>query len=110
AEDREADLGGKIHTFEEGLAKFGLKPEDIDSVVHTHLHNDHCENDYKCTNAKFYVHRKELDHVHDPHPLDFRYLEDYGEDVEEAGQVVAVDGDYEVAPGIRMMHTPVHTP
>ena len=110
SEDREADLGAAIHTFEDGLAKFGLKPEDIDIVVHTHLHNDHCENDYKCTNARFYVHRKELDHVHDPHPLDFRYLEDYVEDVEEAGQVVAVDGDYEVVPGIRMMHTPVHTP
>nr|WP_163292695.1 N-acyl homoserine lactonase family protein [Desulfovibrio sp. JC022] len=110
SEDREADLGGRIYTFEDGLAKFGLKPEDIDIVIHTHLHNDHCENDYKCSNAKFYVHRKELDHVHDPHPLDFRYLEDYVEDVEEAGQVVAVDGDYEVVPGIRMMHTPAHTP
>ncbi len=110
SEDREADLGGKIHTFEDGLAKYGLKPEYIDIVVHTHLHNDHCENDYKCTNAKFYVHRKELDHVHEPHPLDFRYLEDYVEDVEEAGQVIAVDGDYEVVPGIRMMHTPAHTP
>ncbi|WP_419779230.1 N-acyl homoserine lactonase family protein [Maridesulfovibrio sp.] len=110
SEDREADLGGKIYTFEEGLKKYGLKPDDIDIVIHTHLHNDHCENDYKCTNAKFYVHKAELEHVHDPHPLDFRYLEDYVEDVEEAGQVVVLDGDYEVLPGIRMMHTPAHTP
>lgn len=110
SEDREADLGGRIYTFEDGLARYGLRPEDIDIVIHTHLHTDHCENDYKCINARFYVHRKELDHVHEPHPLDFRYLEDYVEDVEEAGQVVAVDGDFEVVPGIRMMHTPAHTP
>ncbi|WP_320170241.1 N-acyl homoserine lactonase family protein [Maridesulfovibrio sp.] len=107
--DREADLGGKIYTFEEGLGRYGLKPEDIDIVIHTHLHNDHCENDYKCSNARFYVHRKELEHVHNPHPLDFRYLEDYVEDVEEAGQLEVLDGDFEVVPGIRMMHTPVHT-
>ncbi|WP_027721996.1 N-acyl homoserine lactonase family protein [Maridesulfovibrio zosterae] len=109
SEDREADLGGRIYTFEDGLSKYGLKPEDIDIVIHTHLHNDHCENDYKCTNAKFYVHRKELEHVHDPHPLDFRYLEDYVEDVEESGQIEILDGDKEIVPGIKMMHTPVHT-
>jgi N-acyl homoserine lactone hydrolase len=45
--DREAAIGGKIYTFEQGLAKWHLKPEDIDIVIHTHLHNDHCENDYK---------------------------------------------------------------
>ncbi|WP_432735734.1 N-acyl homoserine lactonase family protein [Maridesulfovibrio sp. FT414] len=110
SKDREADLGGRIYSFEDGLARFGLKPEDIDIVIHTHLHNDHCENDYKCTNANFYVHRNELESIHNPHPLDFRYLEDYVEDVEEAGQVVALDGDCEVVPGIRMMHTPAHTP
>ena len=109
SDDRESDLGGKIFTFEDGLAKYGLKPEDIDIVIHTHLHNDHCENDYKCTNAKFYVHRKELEHVHNPHPLDFRYLEDYVEDVEENGQIEVLDGDKEILPGIKMMHTPVHT-
>ncbi|SDL06923.1 Metallo-beta-lactamase superfamily protein [Maridesulfovibrio ferrireducens] len=109
SEERERDLGGKIYTFEDGLAKYGLKPEDIDIVVHTHLHNDHCENDYKCVNAKIYAHRKELEHAHNPHPLDFRYLEDYIEDVEENGQVEIVDADCEIVPGIRVMHTPVHT-
>jgi len=75
--DREASLKGKIYTFEEGLAQWGLTPADIDIVIHTHLHNDHCENDYKCTNAKIYVHEKEMESIHNPHPLDFRYLEDY---------------------------------
>ncbi len=107
--DRETAIGGKIYTFEAGLARWGLKPEDIDIVIHTHLHNDHCENDCKCLNAEFYVHEKELERIHNPHPLDFRYLEDYIEDVEENGQIKLVSGDQEIAPGIRVIHTPAHT-
>ncbi len=109
SESREQAVGGKIYTFEEGLAKWGLAPEDIDIVIHTHLHNDHCENDYKCANAKFYVHEKELARIHDPHPLDFRYLEDYIEDVEEDGRIEVVTQDMEIVPGVRVMHTPAHT-
>jgi len=108
--EREEAIGGKIYTFEEGLAKYGLKPEDIDIIIHTHLHNDHCENDYKCENAKIYVHEKEMEHLYNPHPLDFRYLEDYIDDVKENGQVIIVSEDTEVVPGITMIHTPAHTP
>jgi glyoxylase-like metal-dependent hydrolase (beta-lactamase superfamily II) len=107
--ERESAIGGKIYTFEEGLARWGLTPDAIDVVIHTHLHNDHCENDYKCRNAVIYAHAQELAHIHDPHPLDFRYLEDYIEDVEENGQLRIVSEDREVLPGIRLMHTPVHT-
>ncbi|MDY0220749.1 MAG: N-acyl homoserine lactonase family protein [Desulfobacterium sp.] len=107
--ERETAIGGKIYTFEQGLARFGLKPEDIDIVIHTHLHNDHCENDYKCINATIHVHGKEMQRIHDPHPLDFRYLEDYIEDVEENGQITILTQDTEIVPGIRCIHTPVHT-
>ncbi len=107
--DREAAIGGKIYTFEAGLAKWGLTPEDIEIIIHTHLHNDHCENDYKCENAEIYVHALELESIHAPHPLDFRYLEDYIEDVEDNGQIREITGDREIVPGIKVMHTPAHT-
>lgn len=107
--ERESAIGGKIHTFEQGLARFNLTPEGVDIVIHTHLHNDHCENDYKCTNATFYIHEKEMNRIHNPHPLDFRYLEDYIEDVEENGQINIVTEDTEIVPGIKCVHTPVHT-
>lgn len=107
--EREDAVRGKIYTFEEGLARWNLTPEDIDIVIHTHLHNDHCENDYKCVNAEFYVHEKEMERIHNPHPLDFRYLEDYIEDVEENGQIRTISEDMEILPGIRVIHTPVHT-
>ena len=109
SEAREKAIGGRIYTFEEGLDRWGLTPQDIDIVIHTHLHNDHCENDYKCENAVFYVHTKELERVHNPHPLDFRYLEDYIIDVEEAGQISIITEDTEILPGIKVIHTPVHT-
>ena len=107
--DRERAIGGKIHTFESGLARWGLTPDKIDIVIHTHLHNDHCENDYRCENAAFYVHEMELEHIHNPHPLDYRYLEDYIIDIEDNGQIKALDGDAEICDGIRVMHTPAHT-
>jgi len=109
SEDRENAIGGKIYTFEQGLAQWGLKPKDIDIVIHTHLHNDHCENDYKCANAMIYVHEKELERIHNPHPLDFRYMEDYIEDVEEAGQIKALNNNRDIVPGVRVVHTPAHT-
>ena len=109
SEDREKNIGGRIYTFEEGLSRWGLKPEGIDVVIHTHLHNDHCENDFKCSNAVFYVHEKELERIHNPHPLDFRYLEDYILDVEENGQIRRIAGDAEILPGIEVIHTPAHT-
>ncbi len=109
SKEREEAIGGKIYKFEEGLAKWGLKPEDIDIVIHTHLHNDHCENDDKCINAIFYVHEKELESIHNPHPLDFRYMEDYILDIEKRGQIRKLNEDTEVVPGIKMIHTPAHT-
>lgn len=109
SEDREQAINGKIVTFEEGLSQWGLQPEDIDIVIHTHLHNDHCENDYKCVNAKFYVHEKELEHIRNPHPLDYRYLEDFIYEISENDQIQTVTGDCEIVPGIRVIHTPAHT-
>ena len=53
-----------IQTFEEALNKVGLKPEDIDIVIQTHLHFDHCGNTAKCTKAKVVV--LSLIHISEP--------------------------------------------
>ena len=52
---------------------------------------------------------KELERIHNPHPLDFRYLEDYIEDIEDNSRIVAIESNREIVPDIRVMHTPVHT-
>lgn len=67
------------------------------------------ENDYKCTNARIYVHEKALSAIHHPHPLDYRYVEDYIEDGEQNGQLETITEDQTIVPGISVMHTPAHT-
>jgi glyoxylase-like metal-dependent hydrolase (beta-lactamase superfamily II) len=101
----EEKYGIKVQEFEEALDSFGLKPEDIDIIIHTHLHNDHCENDYKCTKARVYVQKAEYDFFLEPHPLDHRYFPDLLEGVE----VELVEGDREIVEGIRVLLTPGHT-
>ena len=67
-EGLEDELGLKAEYFEDGLARLGVKPEDIDIIIHTHLHNDHCENDALCTKAKVYAQRRR-DRVHAMAPI-----------------------------------------
>jgi glyoxylase-like metal-dependent hydrolase (beta-lactamase superfamily II) len=101
----EAACGFPILEFDDALAAVDLKPEDVDVIIHTHLHNDHCENDYQCPNARVYVQRRELEFFKQPHPIDHRYYPDVLDDVD----VVEVDGDVNLFDGIDVMLTPGHT-
>ena len=103
--EAEEETGLKIMEFEEALATVNLKPEDVDIVIQTHLHNDHCENTYKCTNAKVYVQRAELDFFKEPHPIDHRYYSD----LLDESEVIILEGDAEIVPGVRVIPTPGHT-
>lgn len=98
--------GLEILEFEDALATVGLRPEDIDLIIHTHLHNDHCENDYKCTNATVIAQRKEYEFFKNPHPIDHRYYPDLLDDV----PVELVDGDTHLRDGIDLIFSPGHTP
>jgi hypothetical protein len=101
----EEKCGFEILEFEDALASVDLKPEDIDIIIHTHLHNDHCENDYKCTNAEVYVQQKEYDFMLEPHPVDHRYYPDILDDV----KVVKVEGDKRIVDGIEVIFSPGHS-
>ena len=105
-EGLEEELGLKAEYFEDGLERLGVKPEDIDIIIHTHLHNDHCENDALCTKAKVYVQQVEIEFMQHPHPLDHRYDPDFLEGM----ALVALEGEAEIAPGIKVIPTPGHTP
>jgi glyoxylase-like metal-dependent hydrolase (beta-lactamase superfamily II) len=104
-EGAEKECGFKILEFEDALAALNLTPEDIDIIIHTHLHNDHCENDYKCTNAEVYVQKIEHAFLQNPHPVDHRYYPDILDDV----KVIEVDGDTRIADGIDVILSPGHT-
>lgn len=97
----------KVTTFEEALAGLGLKPGDIDLVIQTHLHWDHCANTAKCTNARVLVDETELHFAFAPHPLTgLSYRKELLRDL----NFVLIDGYYEVAPGIELIPAPGHSP
>lgn len=88
------------------LATVGLTPDDIDIVLNTHLHDDHCGNNGLFLGAKFYVHKLELGFCLKPHPIDHRYDEFFIEGVE----FTFLEDGQEVIPGIKVTHSPGHTP
>jgi len=77
--------------------------EDIDIVVNTHLHFDHCGGNHLFAGKPIYVQRSELE--------DARTLDDYiREWVDAPGtQYVPVDGELELLPGLRLVPAPGHT-
>jgi N-acyl homoserine lactone hydrolase len=100
------EYGLEILEFEAALETVGLRPEDIDVIIHTHLHNDHCENDYKCPQAQIVVQKTEYEFFRSPHPLDHRYYPDLLDGL----NVHLVEGDVHFRDGIDLIFTPGHTP
>jgi N-acyl homoserine lactone hydrolase len=94
-----------VQTMEEGLAKFGLKPEDIDTVIVTHLHWDHIELARKFVNARFIVQEDELNTALNP-----QYMgEGYMRELFEGLNFEVVKGDTRIMEGIEVLLTPGHT-
>ena len=94
------------------LAKIGYKPEDIDIVVFTHLHWDHCFYMDKFTNAKFYVNKKEYEFAMDPIPLYYKSYEAPQLGIPrpfEGIKMELLEGEAEVMPGVRVFETPGHS-
>lgn len=88
------------------LAGEGLRVDDIDIVINTHLHDDHCGNNGLFSKATFYTHQLEIDFCHSPHPIDHRYDSYFIEGV----NFVTVEDGREIVSGISVMHSPGHSP
>lgn len=103
----------------EGLARHGMQPEDIDLVINTHLHSDHCGgntyfegDELKPTfpNAEYWVQRLEYADAALPNERTRgTYFAHNFVPLYESGQMRLLDGDVEVVPGIRCAVTPGHT-
>jgi len=103
--DVEQRCGFAVMEFEAALASVGLTPAAVDLIIHTHLHNDHCENDVQCPNAKIIVQEIEVAFLKNPHPVDHRYYPD----ILDGLDVVPVNGDARIADGIDVIFSPGHT-
>lgn len=98
------------------LAEAGVRPEDVDALVLTHLHFDHYLNAALFPRARIVVNRRELEFVMSPanrramprsgFPREvFAWLVDVAWD-----RVELVEGEREVLPGVRVIETGGHSP
>ena len=94
------------------LRKIGYKPEDIDIVVFTHLHWDHCFYMSEFTKAEFYVHEKEYEFAMNPIPLYYKSYEAPQLGIRRPFEGIRfnlVSGETEIMPGVRVFETPGHS-
>ena len=104
-------------TLIEALGEHGLTPADIDMVINTHLHFDHCgwntRRDGSRTvptfpRATYFIQRGEWEHAGQPNERDRgSYLEEFFMSAES--QTELLEGNAEIIPGIRVEVFPGHT-
>ena len=85
-----------------------LGPEDIDTVVLTHLHWDHCHNADLFTNARVLVHPAELDYARSPNRADFNYASYFADMLAKLKVEPISEGD-SIVEGVAIIDTPGHT-
>lgn len=91
-----------------GLAKLGLSPQDIDIVILTQLHFDHCALAHLFTKAKFVVQRTELQSaLYSPPTAQIPF---YHKQQFEKLDFKVVEGDTKITDGVWAIYTPGHTP
>jgi glyoxylase-like metal-dependent hydrolase (beta-lactamase superfamily II) len=102
------------------LAAGGISPEDIDIVINTHLHFDHCGwNTVRdpggkivptFPRAKYYAPEGEWQYARRPSERDaISYIPDNYDPLVQSGQMTLLKGGEEIVPGISVKTFPGHT-
>lgn len=107
-----------------GFEAAGIRPEEVDIVINTHLHFDHCGWNTTRTaeghivptfpNARYFAHRGEVEHGHLQLERDaISYISDNYDPLVESGQMTLLDvapGQTEqIVPGVSVECFPGHT-
>ena len=102
----------------DNLSATGVSPGDIDVVINTHLHFDHCgwntvlhvgKPVATFPKAKYYVQDGEWRHAHENQRDAISYMTNNYDPLVESGQMQLLHGDQEIAPGILVKVFPGHT-
>ena len=103
----------------ENLYSAGMAPEDIDIVINTHLHFDHCgwntvRQDGKIAptfpRAKYYAPEGEWQYARYPSERDaISFISENYDPLVESGQMTLLKGGEEIVPGISVKTFPGHT-
>jgi N-acyl homoserine lactone hydrolase len=86
------------------LERFGLEPGDVNKVVNSHLHFDHCGNNRLFPHADIFVQADELEAARVPRYTVTEWF-DY-----EGARLNRVSGDMEIGDGVKLVASPGHTP
>ncbi|MEE9277833.1 MAG: MBL fold metallo-hydrolase, partial [Dehalococcoidia bacterium] len=103
------------------MEEAGVKPDDLDLVIFTHLHWDHTgwntvgeEGTYRLTfpNARYVVQQKEYDYWTGDHetPSNGPVFDRALKPIEDAGRLDLVDDEHAVTAEVTTVPTPGHTP
>jgi glyoxylase-like metal-dependent hydrolase (beta-lactamase superfamily II) len=117
--ERMAKIYGQPAQLLTNLAAGGVRPEDIDVVINSHLHFDHCgwntvRKDGKVVatfpRAKYYAPEGEWQYARNPSERDaISYLRDNYDPLVASGQMTLLEGGEEIVPGISVETFPGHT-
>jgi len=114
-----AKIYGQPAQLLDNLSAAGIAPEDIDIVINTHLHFDHCgwntvlragQPVATFPKAKYYVQEGEWQYAQRPSERDgVSYMTDNYDPLVASGQMQLLRGDQEIVPGISVKVFPGHT-
>ena len=117
--DKMVKIYGQPAKLIENLAAGGVAPDDVDVVINTHLHFDHCgwntvRKDGKAVamfpKARYYVQEGEWKHAQEQHVRDaVSYISDNYNPLIDSWQMQLLRGDQEIVPGISVKVFPGHT-
>jgi glyoxylase-like metal-dependent hydrolase (beta-lactamase superfamily II) len=99
------------------LTRIGVKPEEVEHVILTHLHWDHFVGETIFPNATYYVQKKEIEYITGPlmrYECFRRFMDPEGAEkivrLLFQGKVVVLDGDCDVFPEIETVLLGGHSP
>ena len=102
--------GGQDH-IKKSLEKEGLSPGDINTVVFTHLHNDHAGNFHLFPQARFLFQKEEWMNLLNPLPVQL-LRKDYDPGLIDGlkdANTLRVEGDFDLTDGVKVYKTPGHS-
>jgi len=115
------EIYGASELLPQSLAAAGVRPEDVDIVINSHLHFDHCGwNTIKdeagkiepfFPNARYFAHRGEVEHGQLQLERDrISYISDNYDPLIASGQMTLIEGNHaDIIPGISCEMFPGHT-
>ncbi len=120
-EPREREIYGLAETnrLVSAMNNLGIHVNDIDIVINTHFHFDHCGGNSSLVDdqvvvtfpeAEYIVQQKEFEEALSPNERNrANYLNENWEVLLESGQLSLIDGEAEIVTGVTCLPTPGHT-